>query len=204
MDYSDKNNSKLIFREYGRNIQNLVAYAKTIEEPERRNAVAESIINLMGHLNPHLRNVEDFRHKLWDHLFILADFDLDVDSPYPIPSKEELEKKPDHIGYPKSHPRFRQYGRNVETMVQKAIEMEDEEKKQEFSAVIASYMKLVYKNWNRENVSDDIIINDLNTLSKGKLKLEESADLDMLSRHQKKRKKPAPSNSKRRPKNSRR
>jgi hypothetical protein len=141
MEYNTTRNH-LIVREYGRHIQKMVEYVKTIEDEEKRQRNAQALIELMGFLNPHLKNVEDFRHKLWDHLFVIADFDLDVKSPYPIPTRETLRAKPDVLGYPKRYPRYNHLGKNIEIVIDKALEEENPEKRQGFANAIAYYMKL--------------------------------------------------------------
>lgn len=187
MEYNTERNH-LLLREYGRNVQKLVEYACTVEDDEKRNKVARYIIEMMGQMNPHLRNVEEFRHKLWDHLIIISDYQLQIDSPYPPPKKEDVFGKPEHIGYPKHNISYRHYGKNVEDMVQKARQMEDPQKRERFTEIIGSYMKLVYNNWSRENVTDDAIRMDIEKLSEGDLSLPEDADLDSLSKSLKKRK----------------
>lgn len=155
--------------EYGRNIQQMVDYVRTIEDPEVRQRNARSIIELMGVLNPHLKNVEDFRHKLWDHLFLIADFDIEVDSPYPLPTKEKLFRKPDPIPYPKVHRKNRHLGKNLSAVIDKALTETDEEKRRGFTHSIAYYMKLAYTNWHREPVHDDMIKEELSEITKGEL-----------------------------------
>ena len=123
----------------------------------------------MGFLNPHLKNVEDFRHKLWDHLFFISDFKLDVDSPYPIPQKETYKQKPDPIPYPKRHPKYAHLGKNLEVVIDKALKEEDPEKKAGFAHAIAYYMKLAYSNWHKELVHDDTIRTELNSITGGQL-----------------------------------
>lgn len=174
--------SKLIMREYGRNIQYLVDYALTLQDDVQRNKLVQDIIDLMGTMNPTLRNVEDFRHKLWDHIFMMSDFRLNAESPYPIPDREKLKRRNMKLSYPKSKVQYAHYGRNIETCIKKAISMEDPDMRQEFAQVIGNYMKLVYQNWNRENVNDDIIMEDMEHLSEGALKLDAEGDLDTLSR----------------------
>src|SRR5882757_3538085 len=120
MEYNTTRNH-LIYREYGRHIQKMVEYLLSLEDPEARQRQALVVIELMGFLNPHLKNVEDFRHMLWDHLFFISDFKLDVDSPYPIPQKETYKAKPDPMGYPKRHPRFSHLGKNLELVIDKAL-----------------------------------------------------------------------------------
>lgn len=164
------------FKEYGRNVQQLVEHCAGIEHPGERQAFAEAIIDMMGQMSPHLRNVEDFRHKLWDHLFEIANFDLDIESPYPIPSEKDLSPPP-KLQYPQSRMRFRHYGKNVEHLIKKAISMEDGPKKLAFTKVIANYMKMVYATWNRDGVSDELIKSDLELLSKGKLTLSDEASI---------------------------
>ncbi len=173
---------KMLIREYGRHVQRIVARAMEIEDREYRNKFANEIIELMGQLNPQLRNVEDFKHKLWDHLFIMSDFKLDVDSPYPKKTREEIMKRPERLPYPKSRIRFKHYGKHVEHLVKKAIDTEDPEKREGFAHTIGNYMKLVYQNWNKESANDDVIKDDLRLLSDGQLSLDREANLNLLSR----------------------
>ncbi len=168
MEYNTTRNH-LIVREYGRHIQKMVEYVKTIEDDEKRQRNAMALIELMGFLNPHLKNVEDFRHKLWDHLFVIADFDLNVKSPYPIPTRETLRAKPDVLGYPKRYPRYNHLGKNIEIVIDKALEEENPEKRQGFANAIAYYMKLTYSNWHKELVHDDNIQSELQTITDGQL-----------------------------------
>lgn len=161
--------SHMIMKEYGRNIQKMVQYLLTIEDADHRQANAMALIELMGTLNPHLRNVEDFRHKLWDHLFLISDFKLDVESPYPIPTRETLRRKPERLGYPKKYPRNRHFGKNLEMVMDKAIREENPEKKEGFTQTVANYMKLAYSNWHKESVHDDAIRTELHNISKGQL-----------------------------------
>ncbi len=168
----------LIIPEYGRHIQKMVDYALGIEKEEEREKVAHAIISVMGTLNPHLRDVPDFAHKLWDHLFIMSNFKLEVKSPYPIPAEEELVEKPKHMPYPQSTIRFKHYGKGVEQLIAAAIEREDDEEKTALIEAIANLMKKFYLSWNRESVDDIVIIKDLNRLSKGKLILADDFELE--------------------------
>ncbi len=161
--------SYLIMREYGRHIQKMVEYLLTIEDKEKRQRNTMALIELMGFLNPHLKNVEDFRHKLWDHLFLISDFKLDVESPYPIPTREKLKAKPEPLRYPKKYPRYNHLGKNIEIVIDKALEEENPEKRQGFANAIAYYMKLTYSNWHKELVHDDNIQSELNTITEGQL-----------------------------------
>ena len=156
-------------KEYGRHIQKMVEYLLTLEDKEERQRNAYAVIELMGFLNPHLKNVEDFRHKLWDHLFLISDFKLDVESPYPIPTRETLKAKPDVLDYPKRYPKFRHLGKNIEVVIDKALKEENPEKRQGFANAIAYYMKLTYSNWHKELVHDDAIQNELSTVTDGEL-----------------------------------
>ena len=156
-------------REYGRHIQKMIEHVLTIEDPERRQRNAQVVIELMGFLNPHLKNVEDFRHKLWDHLFLISDFKLDVKSPYPIPTKETLKAKPKPLPYPKRYPKFSHLGKNLELIINKALKEDNPEKRLGFANAIAYYMKLAYNNWHKEIVHDDAIQSELNNLTEGQL-----------------------------------
>jgi len=179
-DYNTRR-PQMVIPEYGRNIQKMVEHAISIENREERNRVAQSIINVMGQLNPHLRDIVDFKHKLWDHLFIISDFKLDVDSPYPYPDKEKIFEKPKPLEYPQSNIRFKHYGKSVEAFIAKAIEMQDGEEKTELIKTIANLMKKSYLTWNRESVDDDLIVSDLKLLSKGQLKLDDSFKLEQTN-----------------------
>ncbi|MEX0997386.1 MAG: DUF4290 domain-containing protein [Flavobacteriaceae bacterium] len=181
---------KLIIPEYGRHIQKMVDHAITIENREERNKVAKSIIAVMGNLNPHLRDVPDFQPMLWDQLFIISDFKLDVDSPYPIPTQEELMERPDPLGYPQNHPKYRFYGNNIKRMIDVANEWEEGEKKEALILTIANHMKKSYLNWNKDTVEDDVIFEHLFELSGGKINLKESdEDLSNASELMKNKKK---------------
>lgn len=168
---------KMIIPEYGRHIQKLVDHAVNLESKEKRNEIAFAIIDVMGQLNPHLRDVEDFKHKLWDHLYIISDFKLDVDSPYPKPKPEQFTERPKKMEYPNSKIRFKHYGKGVEDLVIEAIEMEDGEKKDALILSIANLMKKNYLTWGRSSVNDDQIILDLKKISRGKLKVSEELEL---------------------------
>lgn len=168
MEYNTTRNH-LTMREYGRHIQKMVEYLLTLENREDRQKNAYIVIELMGFLNPHLKNVEDFRHKLWDHLFLISDFKLDVDSPYPIPTRETLKAKPEVLGYPKRYPKNNHLGKNIEIVIDKALKEENPEKKQGFANAIAYYMKLTYSNWHKELVHDDNIQSELNSITNGEL-----------------------------------
>ena len=156
-------------KEYGRHIQKMIENLLKIEDRAQRQASAYVVIEVMGTLNPHLKNVEDFRHKLWDHLFLISDFQLDVDSPYPIPTRETLRAKPERLKYPKSHPRYNHLGKNIEVVMEKALKEENPEKRQGFANAIAYYMKLTYSNWHKELVHDDTIQQELSSMTKGEL-----------------------------------
>jgi len=156
-------------REYGRHIQKMIEYLLTLEDRETRQRNAQVVIELMGFLNPHLKNVEDFRHKLWDHLFLISDFKLDVASPYPIPTRETLRARPKPLRYPKRYPRFSHLGKNLEIVMDKALAEENPEKRNGFANAVAYYMKLAYNNWHKETVHDDAIQAELSQLTHGQL-----------------------------------
>lgn len=156
-------------REYGRHVQGMVGHLLTIEDKERRQKNAQSVIELMGFLNPHLKNVEDYRHKLWDHLFLISDFKLEVESPYPIPTRESLKARPAALPYPKRYPRYSHLGKHLELIITKAMAEENEEKRSGFAHIIAYYMKLAYNTWHKELIPDESIRSELNTITKGQL-----------------------------------
>jgi hypothetical protein len=166
----------LIIPEYGRHLQKLIVQATIIEDDEKRNKAAKYIIQVMGSLNPHLRDVPDFQHKLWDQLFIMSDFKLTADSPYPIPSREVLQLKPDVLKYPQNFPKYRYYGNNIKYMIDVANKWEEGEMKSALVKVIANHMKKSYLSWNKDTVKDDVIFEHLFELSDGKLNLIQSSE----------------------------
>ncbi len=172
MEYNTQR-ERLIIPEYGRHIQEMVDYCKTIEDKNDRNLFAQAIISVMGSLNPHLRDVPDFQHKLWDQLFIMAEFDLDVDSPYPIPTKDDFTSKPNKIPYPKENNRYRYYGKNVQRMIDVAAQWEEGDKRDGLVKAIANQMKKSYLTWNKDTVDDRVILNQLKEMSNGKIDLTE-------------------------------
>lgn len=163
---------KLLIPEYGRNVQKMVEYMMTIPERDKRTRYAEMIIDLMATLNPGLKIMEDYKHKLWDHLHFISDFKLDVDSPYPAPTREEMFARPDPLPYPQTKVAVRHFGKNLNALVEKALAETDEEKRRNLTQLIGYYMKLAYINWHREPVHDDMIRNELSVLTNGKLQYE--------------------------------
>jgi len=166
----------LIIPEYGRHLQKLIDQATAIENKEERNKVAKYIIQVMGGLNPHLRDVPDFQHKLWDQLFIMSDFGIDVDSPYPIPSREVLQLKPDVLKYPQNFPKYRFYGNNIKYRIDVANKWEDGDMKNALVKVIANHMKKSYLSWNKDTVKDDVIFENLLEFSDRKINLTQSSE----------------------------
>ena len=176
LEYNSSRN-KLVISEYGRHIQKLVEHAMTLKDKEERQKMANGIIDIMGELNPQLRDVADFKHKLWDHLFVISNFELDVDSPYEKPIIEKLFEKPEPLAYPNSKIKYNHYGKVIELMIDEAIKMEDQELKSKLVIAIANQMKKFYVNWNLDTVEDEIILNQLTQLSKGKLSVPEGIEL---------------------------
>ena len=164
----------LILTEYGRHIQKMVDYATSISDRDKRNKIAKNIIGVMGNLNPHLRDVPDFQHMLWDQLFIISDFRLDVDSPFPKPQKEVLQQRPDPLEYPQNFPKYRFYGNNIKRMIDVAVSWEDGPKKEGLIINIANHMKKSFLNWNKDTVEDEVIFEHLYELSGGKINLKNS------------------------------
>ena len=165
----------LIIPEYGRHIQKMVDQAVGCPDKKERNKMAKAIIGVMGNLNPHLRDVPDFQHKLWDQLFIMSGFNLDVDSPFPKPSKEIFEEKPEKLNYPQNHPKYRFYGNNIKKMIDVATNWEEGEMKKELIYVIANHMKKCFLKWNKDSVDDGIIFNHILELSNGKIKIDKNS-----------------------------
>lgn len=168
---------KLLLPEYGRNVQEMISHAMEIPEKDERNKAARAIIEVMGQLNPHLRDVDDFRHKLWTHLFVMSDFKLDVDSPYEIPEPEILNSKPDRMVYPKGKIRFGHYGKYTERILAEAGEITNEDEKEYLKTTMANFMKKQYLAYNNDAVENHVIANQLKELSKGELILENPDEL---------------------------
>ena len=177
MEYNT-NRTKLLMPEYGRNIQQMVEYCKSLPSKEERNEVAKTIVEFMGQRNLHLRDEENYKHKLWDHLYILADYDLDVDAPYPFPTKEELAQKPNRMDYPSFENEYKFYGKSILQLIDKAIELEEGEEKEALIQVIANNMKKSYNVYNKEHVQDEVIFRHLKELSQDKLDLTGIETLD--------------------------
>ena len=164
--------SQLLMPEYGRNVQKMIEFLTTVEDREKRLKNAEVIIELMGTLNPHLKTIEDYKHKLWDHLYQMTGFNLEVDSPYPPPTAEAVFKKPEVLPYPQKAIAHRHLGRNIEELLEKALVETDREKRQGLTQAIGYYMKLAYGNWHKEPVHDDMIKNEIKEITKGQLEYE--------------------------------
>jgi len=182
---------QMVIPEYGRNIQKMIQYICTIEDREKRTKVAKFIISVMAQMHPVVKESGDYKHKLWDHMFIIADFKLDVDAPYPPPPPLSLSTKPEHLTYHDKEIEFKHYGKNIAMMIEKSIEYEEGPEKDALVHAIANHMKKSYLNWNRESVSDDLIEAHLSTLSKGKLKLHQDFRFittnDILARNKKRK-----------------
>jgi hypothetical protein len=168
---------KLEIPEYGRNIQVMIDHCITIEDRDERNKCAKAIIQIMGQLNPHLRDIADFTHKLWDHLFIISKFKLDVDSPYPRPSAETFETKPAIVPYPATKIRYKHYGKTIERIIDAAKTYEEGPEKKELSRLIANHLKKSYVNWNKDSVTDDVIFKQFKEMTNNELHIDESSAL---------------------------
>ena len=163
----------LIIPEYGRHMHIMVQQLLETEDKEERNKKAKAVIGVMGNLNPHLRDVPDFQHKLWDQLFIMSGFKLDVDSPFEKPEREALEQKPEPLSYPQNFPKYRFYGNNIKSMIDVALKWEEGEMKDALVYNIANHMKKCFLNWNKDTVDDQVIFDHLTELSNGELKVKE-------------------------------
>lgn len=191
MEYNSQR-SKLIVPEYGRNVQKMAEYLLTIDDREKRSRMARTLVHIMGQLHPEIKDTPDARQKLWDHLHIITNFQLEVDSPYPKPSQELLDKKPSPMPYAQGNIPFRHYGKHIIKIIETVAEMEDGTEKENLTKAIGNHLKKSYLTWNRDSVTDEIIADHLSNLSKGKLKLSESARLhetsDILARQRAKKK----------------
>jgi hypothetical protein len=168
---------KLILPEYGRNVQNMIAHAMEISDRKERNRAAQAIIEVMGQLNPHLRDVDDFRHKLWTHLFVMSDFNLEVDSPYEIPKAESLQERPKLMAYPKSKIRYGHYGKYTQEILESAKDITKEDERDYLKNTMANFMKKQFLSHNNDTVENHVIADQLKELSKGDLVLENPDEL---------------------------
>lgn len=176
-DYNTQRN-RLVLPEYGRNIQRMVEYIMNVEDRDERNRLAKAIIAIMGNMNPHLRDISDFKHKLWDHLAIMSNFQIDIDSPYDKPTAKILIEKPRRIFKQSEGIRYKHYGHIIELMIEEAIRMPEGKEKEELTKIIANHMKKSYLTWNRDVVDDEVILKDLARLSGGKLQVVEGTKLN--------------------------
>lgn len=177
MEYNSQR-PDLILPEYGRNIQNMVTEIKSIEDREERNRATLSVIKIMGQLFPYLRNMDEFQHKLWDHLHIMSNFELDVDAPYPPPSKESLSVPPEPLSYPQGKIKYGHYGKTIERIIESVSNEPDEEKRENQIVGLANLMKRTYLAWNRDSVKNEVIAKQLLELSGGKLELKNPSELE--------------------------
>lgn len=168
---------KLLQPEYGRNVQNMIRHAMEIENREERNRAALAIIDVMGQLNPHLRDVDDYVHKLWTHLFIMSDFQLDVDSPYELPKREVLQERPRPVKYPKSRIRFGHYGQYTQKILEQAKDIKDEGELDYLRKKMGNFMKKQFLVHNNNAVENNVIAQQMKELSQGVLRIDNPDDL---------------------------
>lgn len=198
IDYNS-DRSELIIPEYGRNIQRMVEYAVSIKSRELRNQVAQAIINVMGQLFPHLRDVDDYKHKLWDHIFIMSDFKLDVDSPYPLPTAQQFEEKPEVISYSKNNIKYGHYGTIIGEVLKKTVDFPEGEDKDRLIVELGNMLKRMYLVGSQSSANDEVIKKQVVELSGGKLAWKDEWSLapsnelvppQKQTQHSRKRKKP--------------
>jgi hypothetical protein len=171
LEYNSERN-KLVIPEYGRHVQKMVECCFEEKDKDTRTKMAHKVVEVMANMNPNYKDANDYQQKLWDQLYIISDFKLDVDSPYPVPDKEEIFKKPEPLKYPQNHPKYRFYGNNISLMIDEAIKVEDTKLKDGLVYNIANHMKKCFLNWNRDSVKDTVIFKHLEELSDGKLTLK--------------------------------
>lgn len=162
---------QIILKEYGRNVQNLVEYIRSVPDKNKRTELATTLIELIKQLTPSLKDQPENPQRLWDDLYIIADFVLDINNPYPVPEREILFKKPMKVNYPQSKVRFKHYGKNIEKLVKEALKKEDPQEKEDAIIYLGKLMKTFYGNWNKETLDDSVILNDIKIMSEGKLTL---------------------------------
>ena len=182
MDYNS-NRKKLLLPEYGRHIQKMVDHCVTIKDKEERTKCAHSIIGNMGNMFPHLRDVNDFKHKLWDHLAIMSDFKLDIETPFELPERETLNERPQKLAYNNQRIKYRHYGRTIEQMIDKAAEMEEGELKNHLVMLIANNMKKSLLTWNKDFPGDERVFSDMREMSGGKLEIGDDIKIPEQREH---------------------
>lgn len=182
MDYNTQR-EKLILPEYGRHVQKMIEQVKKIEDKEKRSEQLRAVVQVMGTLNPQIREFNDYKHKLWDHAQVIGGFDLDVDAPYPAPSPKQFEERPDVISLPERPIKAACYGRNIENMINLIADREDDDTKKEMIRVLALYMRQQYLIWNKDNVAEETIFADIERLSDGKLKVPEDVHLGAIAQN---------------------
>jgi len=180
MDYNTQR-TKLIMPEYGRHVQKMIDYVVNIEDKEKRNEQIRAVVGVMGILNPQLRDLNDFKHKLWDHVHIISDFEIDIDSPYPTPTKETFSTKPNPIPLDKTPLKAAHYGRNIQNMIDMIADKPDDELRRNMVMVLAGYMRQQYLIWNKDSVSEEIIFRDIRNLSGGRITIPEDFHLPAIS-----------------------
>lgn len=172
MEASTTFKQDLLLREYGRNVQDLVNYITRVEDRAERTRLSQLLINLMAKLNPQLRDTQDYQQKLWNHLYVMSGSTLDVDAPYKLSAMEYLNDKPQKIEYPLDTPRYKHYGKNVELLIEKATELEDEQERDAAIVSLGKLMKTLYRSYNKDSITDIVILDDIRQLSKGKLDMD--------------------------------
>ena len=178
LDYNTQR-EKLHMPEYGRHVQKMIEYVAALPSKEKRNEQIQSVVQVMGTLNPQLRDINDFKHKLWDHVHIISDFNIDIDSPYATPTRESLATAPNPIPLQKTPVKAAHYGRNIQNMIEVIAQREDDEVKTYMIKTLASYMKQQYLIWNKDSVSEETIFNDIHKLSDGRITVPEGVHIGM-------------------------
>ncbi|PLX06764.1 MAG: DUF4290 domain-containing protein [Marinilabiliales bacterium] len=177
MDYNTQR-KQLQLPEYGRTIQKMVDYCCTLEDKEERTKAANAVIAIMGNMNPHLRDVPDFKHKLWDHLAIMSNFKLDIEWPYPMPDIQLIQEKPEKLDYSDGNIRFRHYGKFIQQIIKKINDYDDPKEKQALLEIMANHMKRSYMVWKKEPIPDEIVFRELAMLTNGELEIPEDLRLN--------------------------
>jgi hypothetical protein len=179
MEYNTTRSS-MVIPEYGRNIQRMIDYAVNLPAKEERTLAAKTIVNAMAILNPQLRDLTDFKQKLWDHLFVISDFKLDCDSPYPMPEPDAIHARPKRVTYPQKSIKYRNYGSILDKVIKEAKDMEDGPEKQALSGMIANFMKHLFLTYNKDSVNDEVIFEHLREMSGGALEVSEGTKLSAV------------------------
>lgn len=189
----------IILKEYGRNVQKIIEYLRSVPDKEKRTELAYTLLELIKQLAPVAKEAFENPQRMWDDLYIIADFNLDVNSPYPVPDREIVFKKPMRMAYPQSDVRYKHYGKNIERLVKEALKKDTPAEREEAAIYLGKLMKTFYSSWNKETLDDSVIVKDLKILSGGQLTvdIDKVREDNLFEKLYREKKKPRPEEGRR-------